>query len=189
MSKLIKSFEEKHKLKLAAKSVDLIKKTRRTEQVLNDLEDLLDDDKKRITLKDVKGVVENLKKSPKKSARKSTKRSPRKSAKRSPRKSAKRSPTLSKSPGRVRAKVTKKTFKNNEIKRIAKNSGVKRVSNDVYDKIREIQEDKIADVVYLLQIMLENSGRKTVTVEDVSYVIEHLENKGIGGTFKSKRCI
>jgi len=80
-------------------------------------------------------------------------------------------------------------FSDNEIKRIAKNVGVERLSNDVYGEIRKIQFNKIDEITHLISLLLKNDKRKTVTDNDMSYIIDQIDNINTGGSFRVKRCV
>lgn len=61
---------------------------------------------------------------------------------------------------------------NPAIKRLAYVAGTKRVAADVYDNVRYIIHEKLQDIVKKLVILVENAGKKTLTLNDLKYVVE-----------------
>jgi len=64
----------------------------------------------------------------------------------------------------------------NDIRRLARRGGVKRISLSSYDAVRDALKDFLKDVIHRTIIYTDHSHRKTVTPQDVIY---GLKSKGI----------
>ncbi|EAS27983.3 histone H4 [Coccidioides immitis RS] len=79
------------------------------------------------------------------------------------------------------------------IRRLARRGGVKRIQKSIYDTAREVLLDRLRMIIRQIVEVLESGGsssktRKTVTTEDVVYVLQRIGSRiyGFGTTLKLK---
>ncbi|KAF2855706.1 histone-fold-containing protein [Plenodomus tracheiphilus IPT5] len=60
-----------------------------------------------------------------------------------------------------------------DIRRLARRGGIKRISAMVYNDIRQALKDRLTSVLKTAIAVVEYSGRKTITVADVIYSLNH----------------
>ncbi len=61
------------------------------------------------------------------------------------------------------------------VHRVMKSTGVERVSDKAVDKMIEYIEEVIKDITLKAKKAAEKAGRKTITAEDIEFVIEILK--------------
>ncbi|CAD7953875.1 unnamed protein product [Amoebophrya sp. A25] len=67
------------------------------------------------------------------------------------------------------------------LRRLARRGGVRRVSYDTYPIFRETFNDLLSEIVFDVNVMLDHTGRQTVTARDVINVIARRGVKILGG--------
>ena len=59
----------------------------------------------------------------------------------------------------------------NEIRRLARRGGVKRINAMVYDEVRRSLKDFLSEVIGTSIVYMDHAGRRTVTAMDVVYAL------------------
>lgn len=72
----------------------------------------------------------------------------------------------------VTKKVERETLTRGSIRRLARRGGVKRVSDGVYEEVRDFIEHFLSIIVKDIGVYTEHSKRKTVTPMDVVYAFK-----------------
>ncbi|KAF1919580.1 histone-fold-containing protein [Ampelomyces quisqualis] len=58
-----------------------------------------------------------------------------------------------------------------DIRRLARRGGVKRIAATIYDDVRQALKDRLRSILHDAVAVIQSSGRKTVTVTDIIFVL------------------
>ncbi|KAI4125665.1 MAG: hypothetical protein LQ347_005292 [Umbilicaria vellea] len=84
---------------------------------------------------------------------------------------------LGKGGARRHRKIIKDTIRGitkGDIRRMARRGGVKRISGQIYEDVRSAMKDRMSRIIQDCVFILDNSGRKTISVSDVIFALRRI---------------